>query len=87
MVPEGLGELNCANVVFARPKYPTGFHAYFFQSELGRNLLLSASVGAAQGVINTSSVASMPVPLPPVAVQHRIASGSHLTFESQRGFP
>jgi type I restriction enzyme S subunit len=74
VVPEGVGELNCANIVFARPKQPTGFHGYFFQTELGRSLLLSASVGAAQGVINTSSVASMPVPFPPLPVQHRIAS-------------
>ena len=73
VVPEGLGELNCANIVFARPKHRTGFHAYFFQSDLGQSLLLSASVGAAQGVINTSSVASMPVPLPPLPVQRRIA--------------
>jgi type I restriction enzyme S subunit len=73
VVPSGLGELNCANIVFARPKQPTGFHAFFFQSALGRNLLLSASVGSAQGVINTGSVATMPVPLPPLSIQHRIA--------------
>jgi type I restriction enzyme S subunit len=73
VVPKGAGELNCANIVFARPHHPTGFHAYFFQSELGRSLLLSASVGAAQGVINTSSVASMPVPSPSLPVQQRIA--------------
>ncbi len=73
VVPDGVGELNCANIVFARPKQPTGFHAYFFQSALGQNLLLSASVGAAQGVINTGSVATMPVPLPPFPIQRRIA--------------
>ncbi|MFO0122706.1 MAG: restriction endonuclease subunit S, partial [Inhella sp.] len=74
VVPEGVGELNCANIVFARPKEPTGFHAFFFQSALGRSFLLSASVGAAQGVINTGSVAAMPVPLPPLPIQRRIAS-------------
>jgi type I restriction enzyme S subunit len=73
VVPTGVGELNCANIIFARPKYLNGFHAYFFQSALGRNLLLSASVGAAQGVINTGSVAKMPVPFPPLATQQRIA--------------
>jgi len=73
VVPSGVGDLNCANIVFARPKEPTGFHAYFFQSVLGRSLLLSASVGAAQGVINTGSVANMPVPFPPLPVQRRIA--------------
>lgn len=72
VVPSGMGELNCANIVFARPKDPNGFHAYFFQSDLGRELLLSASVGAAQGVINTGSVATMPVPCPPLNVQRRI---------------
>ncbi len=74
VVPSGMGELNCANIVFARPKEPNGFHAYFFQSELGQKLLLSASVGAAQGVINTGSVANMPVPCPPLNVQQRIAA-------------
>lgn len=73
VVPRDTGELNCANIVLARPKQPNGFHAYFFQSDLGRNLLLAASVGAAQGVINTSSVATMPVPYPPVTAQKRIA--------------
>jgi type I restriction enzyme, S subunit len=73
VVPQGVGELNCANIVFARPKHPTGFHAYFFQSKLGQSLLHSASVGAAQGVINTGSVASMPVPLPPLPTQRKIA--------------
>ncbi len=73
VVPEGIGEINCANIVFARPNHPNGFHSYFFQSDLGRSLLLSTSVGAAQGVINTSSVASMPVPVPPLPVQRRIA--------------
>jgi len=79
VVPEGVGELNCANIVFARPKHRTGFHAYFFQSKLGQSLLLSASVGAAQGVINTSSVASMPVPLPPLPVQRRIRASCRPT--------
>lgn len=37
VVPEGVGALNCANIVFARPKSRTGFHAYFFQSELGQS--------------------------------------------------
>lgn len=74
VVPEDVGELNCANIVFARPHLPTGFHAYFFQSHLGRSLLLGASTGAAQGVINTSAIAQMPVPQPPVEVQRQVTA-------------
>jgi type I restriction enzyme S subunit len=73
VVPDGLGELNCANIVFARPKIISGFFAFFFRSPLGQSLLLSATTGAAQGVINTGSVANMPVPVPPLQVQRRIA--------------
>lgn len=73
VVPEGVGEINCANIVFARPKVPTNFFAYFFQGRFGRNLLLAATTGAAQGVINTGSVAQMPVPVPPLPVQRQIA--------------
>lgn len=68
------GPINCANIVFARPFFPNGFLSYYLQSPIGRDTLLSLSTGAAQGVINTTAVASMPVPVPPLATQERIAS-------------
>lgn len=74
MVPRGLGELNCANIIFARPLYRGDFFGLFTRSDLGQHLLLSASTGAAQGVINTQSVAALPVPVPSWGVQQRIAS-------------
>jgi type I restriction enzyme S subunit len=72
-VPDGVGDLNCANIVFARPRERSDFFAHFFRSPFGQQTLLSATTGSAQGVINTGSVAAMPVPVPPVAVQRRIA--------------
>jgi type I restriction enzyme, S subunit len=60
--------LNCANIVFARPHEPNGFFGFFFRSAFGRSLLISATTGAAQGVINTHSVAAMPVPVPPLSI-------------------
>jgi type I restriction enzyme S subunit len=59
VVPQGIGEINCANIVFARPLYPNGFLGFYFRSPFARELLLSVTTGAAQGVINTQSVASL----------------------------
>jgi type I restriction enzyme S subunit len=73
VVPAGIDELNCANIVFARPKVKNGFFGFYFRSPLGQSHLLAATTGAAQGVINTGSVAEMPVPVPPLPVQRRIA--------------
>jgi type I restriction enzyme S subunit len=72
-IPEGLGEINCANIVFARPT--EGNAAYleqYCQSPDGQRQLLGMTTGSAQGVINTSSVARMVVPIPPAAEQRRI---------------
>lgn len=74
VVPSGLGPLNCANIVFARPKANGGFFSYYFQTPFGRKMLLGSTTGAAQEVINTTSVAGMPVPYPPLEQQERIAA-------------
>jgi len=71
-VPAGIHEMNCANVVFARPIHPTGFLSLFLRSDYGRQSMLSLSTGAAQGVINTGAIAALPVPVPPADVQRRI---------------
>ena len=73
-VPAGIHQLNCANVVFARPIFPNGFLGLFLGSDYGRQSMLSLSTGAAQGVINTGAIAALPVPVPPDVVQRRIAS-------------
>ena len=73
LVPEGVTELNCANIVFARPLIPSKYFAYYFQTPFGRETLLSVTTGSAQGVINTTAVARMPVPVPPKAVQLEIS--------------
>jgi type I restriction enzyme, S subunit len=69
-VPEDVGELNCANIVFARPlQVSVDFLVYYCQSAAGRQHLLGMTTGSAQGVINTKSVARLPVPLPPMDQQ------------------
>jgi len=71
-VPSGHTELNCANIVFARPTgVSSTFVTRYCQSTIGRSLLLGMTTGAAQGVINTSSVAQLPVPVPSSDEQHQ----------------
>ncbi|MCW7553863.1 restriction endonuclease subunit S [Endozoicomonas gorgoniicola] len=68
VVPDNVGDLNCANIVFARPsdtRY-SNFLGYFLNSAFGRASLLAVSTGSAQAVLNTKSVAKVLVPVPPV---------------------
>ena len=68
VVPDNVGELNCANIVFARledVRY-SDYIGYFLNSNFGRASLLAVSTGSAQEVLNTKSVAKVLVPLPPV---------------------
>lgn len=72
-VSDGVGPLNCANIVFARP-FP-GISDYlnlYCQSPMGRDLLLDMTTGSAQGVLNTTSVAELPVPIPPAEEQAEV---------------
>lgn len=66
--------MNCANIVFARPKETTGYLSVFLRSEEGRARLMSVSTGSAQGVLNTTDIARLTVPYPPVDVQRRMAA-------------
>jgi type I restriction enzyme S subunit len=72
VVPDGLGKLNCANIVFARPLDGLSpFLGLYFLGP-GRDRLLAETTGSAQGVINTQAVAATRVPLPSVTEQHEI---------------
>jgi len=74
VVPKDVGEVNCANIVFARPIFPNGFLGFYFRSPFGQQMLLSLTTGAAQGVLNTQDIARLPVPCPPLITQERVAS-------------
>ena len=64
-VPANLGELNCANIVFARPREGLiDYLEYYCQSKTGRSQLMRMTTGSAQGVINTKSVAELLIPFP-----------------------
>ena len=74
IVPEGLNELNCANIVFVRPHHiHPKFLELYFRSRAGRSHLLGLSTGSAQSVINTKAIANMEIPFPPIQTQKAIA--------------
>ncbi|EGQ8450766.1 TPA: restriction endonuclease subunit S [Vibrio diabolicus] len=73
ILPDIFEKVNCANIVFARPK--KGLSSYleiYFQSPFAQALLLGKSVGGAQGVINTKSVQATYLALPPQEEQKEI---------------
>jgi type I restriction enzyme, S subunit len=73
VVKEDFKKLNCANIVFARLKEGNvDFIDKYCQSVVGRKQLLGMSVGAAQGVINTKSVAELRIPVPSLKEQETI---------------
>jgi len=74
MVPKDVTDINCANIIFARPFFNGLFFVYFLNSDFGRKLLLSVSTGSAQEVINTQSVAKLPIPIPPYEIQMKISA-------------
>jgi type I restriction enzyme, S subunit len=85
-VLEDVAQLNCANIVFARPS--RGNAAYlerYCQSPPGRAQLLGMTTGSAQGVINTKSVAELVIPIPKEIDQGKIvAKLNGLQDETQR---
>ena len=73
VLPAIFDQVNCANIVFARPM--SGLSPYlnlYFQSPLSQEQLLGVTVGGAQGVINTKSVAQTFLALPPIEEQIEI---------------
>ena len=73
VVPDDIHALNCANIVFARPfKGIPSYLEVYCQSALGQKLLLEMTTGSAQGVLNTTAIAELPIPIPPVAEQAEI---------------
>jgi type I restriction enzyme S subunit len=68
-----IGAVNCANIVFARPfKGISDYLNIYFQSKFCQETLAGLTTGSAQGVINTKSVAEVPIPIPPEEEQKEI---------------
>lgn len=74
-LPNGFGELNCANIVFGRPEAGNVHYLeHYCQSKVGQENLLGMTTGSAQGVINTKSVAKLTIPIPEDPVQASVVN-------------
>ena len=74
-IPEELGEANCSDlVVIQRPKCVNPHFLCFYLNSLASVHVEAGAVGVALTHFNTKSVATMPIPLPPLAEQHRIVA-------------
>jgi type I restriction enzyme S subunit len=74
-IPSWLTEANCSDlVVVQRPLAVHPGYLSFYLNSLAAEHIAAGSVGMALTHFNTKSVATMPLPLPPIAEQHRIVA-------------
>ena len=73
VIPDGLGEVNCSDLVIVRPGPEVNSHflAAFFNSSIGKELVLGNIVGAAQKHFNIGAAKQVTLHLPPIAEQLR----------------
>jgi type I restriction enzyme S subunit len=72
-IPDSIPEANCSDlVVVKKPVCVLPTYLCFYLNSLATAHVEAGSVGVALTHFNTKSVATMPLPLPPLAEQHRI---------------
>jgi len=75
VVPESLGEANCADlVIIQRPSGVNPRYGSFYMNSVAKGFVRASRVGIALQHFNTKSVASLPVAVPPRAEQDRIVA-------------
>ncbi|MCM4161692.1 restriction endonuclease subunit S [Antarcticibacterium flavum] len=76
VIPEGIPQLNCSDLVIATPnksKIDPHFLSFYFNS-IARNYISSELVGAVQQHFNVGSAKKMEIKLPKIEEQHKIVS-------------
>jgi type I restriction enzyme, S subunit len=75
VVPDSLGEANCADlVIIQRPEAIDPHYAALYMNSLARSHIQAGKVGVALAHFNTQSVAELPVPVPPLNEQKKIVA-------------
>jgi type I restriction enzyme S subunit len=76
VVPQGSADANSLNIVIFHPeeaKLSPWYAVSLFNSDILQRQVKTATAGSTQGVINTSEIARLQLPLPPLPEQKRIA--------------
>lgn len=76
VVPEELDGCNCIDLIIVRPNSEIVHPIYlscFFNSENGKNLVLSKEVGGIQKHFNVGAIKNLEIPIPPIALQNQFA--------------
>jgi type I restriction enzyme, S subunit len=75
VIPDSLGEANCADLVIVqKPVALDPNYAALYMNSLARSRVRAGRVGVALTHFNTQSVAELPVPVPPMGEQRRIVA-------------
>jgi type I restriction enzyme S subunit len=75
VIPQSLGEANCADLVIVqRPEAVDPYFGALYMNSLARSRVRAGRVGVALTHFNTQSVAELPVPVPPLNEQKRIVA-------------
>lgn len=76
VIPKNLDGCNCIDLIIASPNkdliHPV-YLAYFFNSENGKNLVLSKEVGGIQKHFNVGAIKKLKIPIPPLELQNQFA--------------
>ena len=75
-IPDDFGEANCAGLVIIKQpsRVLAEYLTYYLNSPIGRSYSMSQAIGSTRSTLNTSTVASTLVPLPPLDEQKRIVA-------------
>ncbi len=75
VVPASISEGNCSDlVIIQEPICVCPEYLCFYLNSMAQAHVVSGTVGVALNHFNTKSVANIPIPLPPLAEQHRIVA-------------
>ena len=80
VIPDTMSVANCSVMVIVRtgPEVDPNYLAMFFNSSIGKKLVASNLVGAAQQHFNVGAAKKTKLPLPPIIIQQNVIAESNL---------